>query len=128
MTTRNTNPEEPLGEPISRRDFAATTTGVLSLLGAMAGSTTALDAAATDAPKGGPSAPYDIAEWSYFWVGHERAPLAKGSFVAGKQMYVEYWVPTVVKHPSRSCSYMVAEGKASTGLAPPMDAPAGRRC
>ncbi len=96
MTTKH---DEPQGGQISRRDFTATTTGVLSLLGAMAGSTAALDAAATDAPKNGPSAPYDIAEWSYFWVGNERAPLAKGTLVGGKQMYVEYWIPSVVKHP-----------------------------
>jgi pimeloyl-ACP methyl ester carboxylesterase len=98
MTTKNTNNNEPFSEPISRRDFAATTTGVLSLLGAMAGGTESAEAAATDAPKAS-SAPYDIAEWSYFWVGNERAPLSKGSIVGGKQMYVEYWIPTVVKHP-----------------------------
>jgi len=113
MTTKNSNIDEPQDGQISRRDFAATTTGVLSLLGAMAGSTTALDAAATDAPKGGPSAPYDIAEWSYFWVGNERAPLAKGSLVGGKQMYVEYWIPTVVKHP---IPIMLVHGGGGQGL------------
>jgi pimeloyl-ACP methyl ester carboxylesterase len=40
-----------------------------------------------------------LAEWSYFWVGVERAPLARGTYTGGKQMYVEYWIPRVVKHP-----------------------------
>ena len=29
----------------------------------------------------------DIAEWSYFWVGVERAELARGTIVNGQQMY-----------------------------------------
>ena len=43
--------------------------------------------------------PVDLAEWSYFWLGVERAPLARGTVVNGKQMYVEYWIPTQVRHP-----------------------------
>jgi len=39
------------------------------------------------------------AEWSYFWLGVERASLAKGTYVTGKQMYVEYMVPREVLHP-----------------------------
>ena len=41
----------------------------------------------------------DLAEWSYFWVGVERAELARGTVVNGKQMYVEYMIPAAVKHP-----------------------------
>jgi pimeloyl-ACP methyl ester carboxylesterase len=41
----------------------------------------------------------DLAEWSYFWLGVERAELARGTVVAGRQMYVEYWIPREVKHP-----------------------------
>jgi pimeloyl-ACP methyl ester carboxylesterase len=41
----------------------------------------------------------DLAEWSYFWVGVERAALARGTLVNGKQMYVEYWVPARVTRP-----------------------------
>jgi len=32
-------------------------------------------------------------------VGVERAKLARGTVVNGTQMYVEYWVPTQVRHP-----------------------------
>jgi pimeloyl-ACP methyl ester carboxylesterase len=41
----------------------------------------------------------DIAEWSYFWVGVEQAHLARGTVVNGRQMYVEYWIPSRVRHP-----------------------------
>jgi pimeloyl-ACP methyl ester carboxylesterase len=41
----------------------------------------------------------DLAEWSYFWVGVEQARLARGTVVSGRQMYVEYWIPTEVRHP-----------------------------
>src|SRR4051812_7450097 len=44
-------------------------------------------------------APLDLAEWSYFFVGVERVELARGSFVNGKQMYVEAFVPAQVRHP-----------------------------
>ena len=40
-----------------------------------------------------------IAEWSYFWVGVERAELARASIVNGQQMYVEYLIPAQVRHP-----------------------------
>ena len=44
--------------------------------------------------------PLEIAEWSFLWVGIERADLgAKGTFVSGKQMYVEYQIPAKVRHP-----------------------------
>ncbi len=41
----------------------------------------------------------DLAEWSYFWVGVRPAALAKGTVVNGEQMYVEYFVPSQVRHP-----------------------------
>ena len=41
----------------------------------------------------------DLAEWSYFFVGVERVELARGSFVNGKQMYVESFIPAQVRHP-----------------------------
>jgi pimeloyl-ACP methyl ester carboxylesterase len=43
--------------------------------------------------------PLDIAEWSYYWYGVERATLARGTVVNGSQMFVERWIPTVVRHP-----------------------------
>jgi pimeloyl-ACP methyl ester carboxylesterase len=41
----------------------------------------------------------DIADWSYFWYGVERAKLARGSVVDGTQMFVERWIPADVRHP-----------------------------
>src|SRR6478609_1306942 len=43
--------------------------------------------------------PLDLAEWTYFFVGVERVDLARGSFVSGKQMYVEAFVPAQVRRP-----------------------------
>ena len=73
---------------ITRRDFAAAAAGALALADTLAG----------EPAPAGPAA-LDLAEWSYFWVGVERAPLARGLYTGGKQMYVEYWIPAVVKHP-----------------------------
>jgi pimeloyl-ACP methyl ester carboxylesterase len=41
----------------------------------------------------------DLAEWSYMWVNVKRADTARGSFVGGQQMYVEYMVPARVTKP-----------------------------
>src|SRR5262249_5578129 len=35
----------------------------------------------------------------YFFVGVERAELPRGTYVNGKQMYVEYFIPAQVRHP-----------------------------
>ena len=43
--------------------------------------------------------PLDVAEWSYMWVNVKRADTARGSFVGGQQMYVEYMVPAQVRQP-----------------------------
>jgi hypothetical protein len=43
--------------------------------------------------------PLDLAEWSYMWVNVKRAETARGAFVGGQQMYVEYMIPAVVRHP-----------------------------
>jgi len=43
--------------------------------------------------------PLDVAEWSYMWVNVKRAETARGAFVGGQQMYVEYMIPTAVRHP-----------------------------
>ncbi|HEY3044698.1 MAG TPA: alpha/beta fold hydrolase, partial [Vicinamibacterales bacterium] len=86
----------------NRRDFmrdtavvtagAMTAPSLLTTLTALAPSVSAAQAAAAPAP-------LDVAEWSFFWVGVERAELAKGPVVNGKQMYVEYQIPTQVRHP-----------------------------
>ena len=74
---------------------AGAATGALDLLSASpsAAQVTAAAGAATGA------AAIDVAEWSYFWLGVKRAELARGTVVNGSQMYVEYWIPKVVKHP-----------------------------
>jgi pimeloyl-ACP methyl ester carboxylesterase len=41
----------------------------------------------------------DVAEWSYLWVNVKRAETARGAFVGGQQMYVEYMIPSRVRHP-----------------------------
>ena len=40
----------------------------------------------------------NLAEWSYFWLGVERVALARGTVHNGMHMYVEYAVPTQVRH------------------------------
>ncbi len=54
-------------------------------------------AQATAAAASGPM--LDLAEWTYFFVGVERAELARATYVNGKQMYVEVFVPAQVRHP-----------------------------
>ena len=76
---------------LTRREFAALTAA--STLAATSASAASVNTAAAA------KAPLDIAEWSYFWVGVERADLGKGVVVTGKQMYVEYQIPAKVKHP-----------------------------
>src|SRR5271155_1166908 len=77
---------------ISRREFGGLAAGAVLLSGSEALTATTT----TASPK-----PLDIAEWSFFWVGVERAMLPGGTspVVSGKQMYVEYQVPAKVKHP-----------------------------
>ena len=86
---------------VSRRDFIAGT-AALPALGALTG--VGLNAATTGNYASIAKAPLEIAEWSFFWVGVERAALPGGTsaVVNGKQMYVEYQVPAKVKHPIRS--------------------------
>src|SRR5580692_1394348 len=71
---------------ITRRDFAAATAGALAIMGDLAAQTV-------------PSNNIDLAEWSYFWIGVERAELARGTVVNGRQMYVEYAIPAQLRHP-----------------------------
>jgi pimeloyl-ACP methyl ester carboxylesterase len=46
-----------------------------------------------------PAAVLDIADWSYWWYGVERVKLARGTVVNGGQMFVERWIPSLVRHP-----------------------------
>jgi hypothetical protein len=89
---------------IGRRDFMRTATA-LGVAGAAASAMNLLssspsEAAVQQAAKAASAmAPLDLAEWSYFWLGAQRAHLAKGTVVNGEQMYVEYFVPAQVRHP-----------------------------
>jgi pimeloyl-ACP methyl ester carboxylesterase len=57
-------------------------------------------AGAAQAAAAGTTAPMlDLAEWTYFFVGVERAELARATYVNGKQMYVEVFTPAQVRHP-----------------------------
>ena len=46
-----------------------------------------------------PATILDIADWSYYWYSVERVKLARGTLINGTQMFVEHWIPTVVRHP-----------------------------
>ena len=97
--------QEFAGGHIDRRDFmrraaslgmagaAAALLGPLSAAGADAG-VLAQQSAATAG-----KIPLDVAEWSYMWVNLRRAETARGAFVGGQQMYVEYMIPAQVHHP-----------------------------
>ena len=43
--------------------------------------------------------PLDVSEWSYMWVNVRRADTARGSYIGGQQMYVEYMIPARVRKP-----------------------------
>ena len=103
---------------ITRREFMqrATTLGVAgaaaSALGVLAASPAEAQVAAAAAVASSKAA-LDLAEWSYFWLGAQRAKLAKGTFVSGEQMYVEYFVPAQVRHPF---SIVMVHGGGGQGL------------
>jgi pimeloyl-ACP methyl ester carboxylesterase len=90
---------------ISRRDFMgrATALGVAgaaaAALGPLAAGVGEAAGLAQRAAAGTTAIPLDLAEWSYMWVNVRRADTARGQFVGGQQMYVEYMIPAQVKHP-----------------------------
>ena len=71
---------------ITRREFGIAT-------GALAASALAAQTATTPPPV------LDIAEWTFRFYGVEHALLARGTVCNGMQMFVEHWIPTVVRHP-----------------------------
>ncbi len=77
----------------TRREF-----GVL-LGGALVAAPVQIGAQARTAVPDGPGGILDIAEWSYFWFGVEHVTLARGTVCNGRQMYVEHWIPSRVRHP-----------------------------
>src|SRR5439155_19584882 len=88
---------------IGRRDFMR---GAAALGAGGLCASTVLDALAANpalSPQAGAARAaaqvLDLADWTYFWVGVERAHLARGTVVNGKQMFIEYWIPAQVRHP-----------------------------
>src|SRR4051812_5688722 len=90
------------GGRLGRRDFMKRATA-LGVAGAAASAFGGLGVAPADAAQATAAAskalPLDVSEWSYMWVNVKRADTARGSFVGGQQMYVEYMTPTRVRHP-----------------------------
>ena len=89
---------------VSRRDFMrrATAMGVAGAAAAALGSLAApaeAGALAQQTAAASTKIPLDVAEWSYMWVNVKRAETARGAFVGGQQMYVEYMIPAQVRHP-----------------------------
>jgi pimeloyl-ACP methyl ester carboxylesterase len=90
---------------ISRRDFMGRA-AALGVAGAAAATATSLGLATADAAGLAQAAlatsrkiPLDVAEWSYMWVNVKRAETARGAYVGGQQMYVEYMIPAQVRRP-----------------------------
>ena len=79
---------------LTRRDFAVAAGG-LAVSTLVSKTVQAAETGSATSAK----VPLDLAEWSYFWVGVDRADLASGTVVNGRQMYVESWIPAQVKHP-----------------------------
>ena len=69
-----------------------------SALGPLLGSPAVASAQAASAA-GPMTLSLDVAEWSYMWVNVKRAEMARGHFINGQQMYVEYMVPSQVTKP-----------------------------
>jgi pimeloyl-ACP methyl ester carboxylesterase len=89
---------------ISRREFMqrATAVGVAGVASAALGPLTAGTALAQGSLaqlSAAKALPLDVAEWSFLWVNVRRADTARGSFIGGQQMYVEYMVPARVRKP-----------------------------
>jgi len=87
---------------IGRRDFMQRA-AALGVAGAAASALGSLGVGTAEAAQAAAAAskalPLDVAEWSYMWVNVKRADTARGSFVGGQQMYVEYMIPARVRHP-----------------------------
>jgi pimeloyl-ACP methyl ester carboxylesterase len=98
--------EDYAGGAIGRRDFMrrATAMGIAgaaaAALGSLAGEPASAAALAQQTAAASTKIPLDVAEWSYMWVNVKRSEIpARGTFVGGQQMYVEYMIPARVRHP-----------------------------
>jgi pimeloyl-ACP methyl ester carboxylesterase len=105
---------------LTRRDFIVQTSAIAAAgiaLGALR------EAEAAQPPKAVADPDLDIAEWSFFWLGVKRAELARGTVINGAQAYVEYQIPTNVRHPY---PIVIIHGGGGQGL-DWMGTPDGRR-
>jgi pimeloyl-ACP methyl ester carboxylesterase len=68
--------------------------------------------AAQDVRASSPAA-ISLAAWSYHWIGIEQAAIFRGTVISGMQMYVEYQVPTLVRHPN---AVVLVHGPGGQGL------------
>jgi pimeloyl-ACP methyl ester carboxylesterase len=88
---------------IDRRAFMrrAATLGAAGAAAAVLGplATSADAAALAQQTAAAAKMPLDVAEWSFMWVNVKRAETARGAYVGGQQMYVEYMIPAQVRHP-----------------------------
>src|SRR5262245_36552413 len=93
---------------ISRREFmnraaalgvAGVAAAALDSVGASPATASTLAQAALAELSAAKTLPLDLAEWSFMWVNVKRADTARGSFIGGQQMYVEYMVPARVRKP-----------------------------
>jgi pimeloyl-ACP methyl ester carboxylesterase len=89
---------------VGRRDFmrraaALGVAGAAAMHLAPLGESAAAAGLAQQAAAASTGIPLDVAEWSYMWVNVRRAETARGAFVGGQQMYVEYMIPAQVRHP-----------------------------
>ncbi|MBM3821161.1 MAG: alpha/beta fold hydrolase, partial [Acidimicrobiia bacterium] len=93
---------------VSRREFMrrATALGIAGAAASALGPLTAdpaqaapLAQAALAQLSSAKTLPLDLAEWSFMWVNVKRADTARGSFIGGQQMYVEYMIPARVRRP-----------------------------
>jgi pimeloyl-ACP methyl ester carboxylesterase len=106
------------GGRIDRREFMRSATA-LGIAGAAASALGVLSAAPSEAAvqeaakAAASTTPLDLAEWSFFWLGVQRAKLAKGTVVNGEQMAVESFVPAQVTHPF---SMVLVHGGGGQGL------------
>ncbi len=90
----SSNPKSS-ADGISRRELAVLAAGALAAPIALQAQAPVSAGSASSNP--GPV--LDIAEWTYKWIGVEKVPTARGTQCNGKQMYVEHWIPSQVRHP-----------------------------
>src|SRR5262249_4378955 len=90
---------------IGRREFMRTAArlgvagAAAAALGPLSGAGAEAAVLAQQSTAASTKIPLDVAEWSYMWVNVKRAETARSAFVGGQQMYVEYMIPSQVRHP-----------------------------